>query len=134
MKSLAKVVALLSVASLMLSIDLLAQDQNPAHYTRPIPQCAHSQWDQTGATFYIVNSCNIRITVIFDSDGEMWGETTIQAGERQAQEINGAFSPTRQGVVSLFACPNDSQPVMPNGEQIWNRHYHGNYTCYVGAQ
>lgn len=123
-----------AVAALSLFASLLAaQDMNPTHYTRPIPQCAHYEWDQTGATFYIVNSCNIKITVIFDSDGQMWGETTIQPGVRQADEILGAFNPRQQGVISLFACPNDAQPVMPNGQQIWNTHYHGSYSCYVGA-
>jgi hypothetical protein len=96
-----------------------------------LPQCARTQYENQGATLWIVNSCNIAVTVELTSDsGNTWGQVDVGPSNRTAATIFGiGYSPRNDGTVYLFTCPKGSQPVLPNGSPFLARNYKGQFTC-----
>jgi hypothetical protein len=100
-------------------------------YVQAVQQCARTQYENQGATLWVVNSCNIAITVEFTSDsGNTWGQVDVGPSHRTAvSTIAMGYSPQKDGTVYLFACPKGSQPVLPNGSYFLARNYKGQFRC-----
>jgi hypothetical protein len=112
------------------ALDLSARPRPQVNqYVSGVPQCSGSASE--GANYYLTNRCNIKVTIVFTSDGDFWGEVSIAPGQRQLTSSMGIDDPRRSGRISLYTCPGDSHPVRPDGSQF-NRNYHGPYTCYAG--
>jgi hypothetical protein len=105
-----------------------------SRFIKGVPQCATTQYQTQGvATLWIVNSCNIAVTVQLTSDsGNAWGQTDVGPSSRAAfAEAGIGYNPRTDGVLHLFTCPKGSDPVMPNGKPFWSRNYKGEFTCLL---
>jgi hypothetical protein len=103
-----------------------------SRFIRGIPQCTRTQYQSQGASLWLLNSCNVPVTVEFTSDsGHTWGQAAVvNAGSRVELTTFGiGYDPRKDGNVYLFTCPNGSQPVMPNGNAFLPRNYKGEFTC-----
>ncbi len=102
------------------------------HFVNGLPQCTRTQFEYQGATLWIVNNCNVNVTVGLTSDsGNTWGQVDVGPNSRTAATIFGiGYSPKKDGTVYLFTCPKGSQPVLPNGNPSMPRNYKGQYTCH----
>jgi len=100
-------------------------------YIKGVPQCTRTQYDNQYARLWIVNSCNIAVTVEFTSDsGNTWGQADVGPSDRTEVRAFGiGYSPRKDGTVYLFTCPKSSQPVLPNGSPFLARNYRGQFTC-----
>jgi hypothetical protein len=108
------------------AIGLAAQPapQEENQYVRGVPQCGQSQYDNRG-NFYLINTCNIKVTITFTSNGIAWGTTSVAPGERQLTETIGLADQRSNGVISIYTCPGDSNPVLPNGQPFPGHNYRG---------
>lgn len=99
-------------------------------YLRGVPQCGHSEYDNSG-NWYLIDTCNIDVTITFTNSGNgmAWGESHLEAGERKLTESMGNASPRDNGTISLYTCPGTSTAVTPDGRPFPSNHYHGPYTC-----
>jgi hypothetical protein len=102
-----------------------------SRFTSGVPQCTRTQYENQGATLWIVNSCNIPVTVEMTSDsGNTWGQVDVGPNNRVAASIIGiGYSPQKDGTIYLFTCPKGAQPVLPNGNAFLARNYKGQFTC-----
>jgi hypothetical protein len=131
MKKLLSALSALVFLSALTFPQLDAQDQNPEHYVRGIPQCVHYEW--TKSSLNLVNTCNTTANVVFTSQGPVWGQTSVAPGGRAAIESTVIFNPRETGEIWMYPCPDQAQPVRPDGSQIGDPHYHGAYRCYTGG-
>lgn len=106
--------------------DLAAAPTPQVQYVRAIPQCGRTQY--VGSDYFVLNTCNIKVTITVTSDGPLWGTAILDPGERQLFSGMGIDSPRKSGVISLYTCPGYATPVTPDGRQL-TRNYHGAYTC-----
>jgi hypothetical protein len=101
--------------------------QTNSRFVRPVSNCARSGYEGDGA-FMIENVCNINIVVFYTSRGDIWGGMPIGPGSHSRTAYNGQ-AVERVGGVSIYACPEDSTPVRPDGSEM-GPHYTGReYTC-----
>jgi len=112
----------------------IAQNTAPAssRFIEGLPQCTTTQYETQGvATLWIVNRCNVAVTVELTSDsGNTWGQTDVGASSRTAfAEAGIGYNPYKDGTLHLYTCPKGSQPVQPNGNPWLPRNYRGEYTC-----
>jgi hypothetical protein len=107
----------------------VASISQDAQFVRGVPQCGSSQYDNRG-NFYLMNRCNIKITITFTNqfNGLAWGTASVPPGTRQLTESMGNASPRENGTIWLYACPGTSTAVAPDGRPFGN-HYNGAYTC-----
>jgi hypothetical protein len=100
-------------------------------YDRGLNQCTRTQYDPSVAALYIVNSCNVAVTVDFTSNsGNAWGEANIGPNSRGSVATFGmGYDPRRDGAVWLFTCPKGDTPVMPGGNPWMSHNYRGDYLC-----
>ncbi len=130
------------VASSNLEIDAAADNQtvtatpqnaasSSARFTNGVPQCTRTEYENSNATLWIVNSCDIAVTVELTSDsGNTWGQRDVGPNNRTAATVFGiGYSPQKDGRVYLFTCTKGSQPVLPNGSPFLSRNYKGQFTC-----
>jgi hypothetical protein len=100
-------------------------------YVRGLSQCTRTQYENQGGTLWIVNNCNVPVTVQLTSDsGNTWGQVDVSPNNRAAASMMGmGYNPRKDGTVYLFTCPKGSQPVLPNGSFFLARNYKGQFTC-----
>jgi hypothetical protein len=117
------------LASLFCLVVLHSTVHAQTQYVRGVPQCGHSEYDNSG-NWYLIDTCNIDVTITFTNSGNgpAWGQSHVAAGQRQLTESMGNASPRENGTISLFTCPGTSTAVTPDGRPFGN-HYHGEYTC-----
>jgi hypothetical protein len=100
------------------------------HFLSGLPQCTRTQYEP--GDLWIVNSCNVAVTVAFTSDsGNIWGlKPDIAPGARSNIASMGFYNPQKDGRVYLFTCPKGASPVMPDGDPFSSlRLYKGQFTC-----
>jgi hypothetical protein len=111
----------------------IAQNITPgsSRLIKGVPQCTTTQYQTQGvATLWIVNRCNIAVTVKLTSDsGNAWGQMDVGPSSRAAFSEGGIGYSPRDGTLHLFTCPKGSQPVLPNGNPWISNNYRGEYTC-----
>jgi hypothetical protein len=107
-----------------------SNSQGP-QYVQGLSRCTRTQYDNQGGTLWIVNNCDIPVTVQLTSDsGNTWGQVDVSPNNRTAAFTMGiGYSPQKDGTVYLFTCPKGSQPVLPNGSPFLARNYKGQFTC-----
>jgi hypothetical protein len=114
---------------------LVTSAQFPLHaqvqYVEGVPQCGRYEIDSQKGDFSLINACNTEVYIQWTSDGDLWGAANVAPGQRQLETTMGIPSTRGSGVISLYVCPANTSPVMPNGQAIWNRHYHGSYRCQL---
>lgn len=108
-----------------------AGDTPSSHFVSGVPRCTRTEYQYQNATLWIVNSCNIPVTVELTSDsGNTWGQVDVAPGNRTAATMFGiGYSPRKDGTVYLFTCPKGFQPVLPDGSPFLARNYKGEFTC-----
>jgi hypothetical protein len=93
-----------------------------------VPQCTRTLYES--GNLWIVNSCNIAVTVRFTNDnGPFWGLTDVGPNNRSMISGMGLYDPRKNGNVYLFACRKGSSAVMPNGDGSWGTNYKALFTC-----
>lgn len=101
-------------------------------YVEGMPQCARTQYEYQGASLFIVNTCNVPISVVYTSDsGNTWGES-VNVSPGSSTEVTAfgmGYNPQTDGRVWLYTCPNGTQPVMPDGNFFLPHNYKGAYSC-----
>jgi hypothetical protein len=127
MKRIPHTILLASLLCLVVLVHSTVRAQT--QYVRGVPQCGHSEYDNSG-NWYLIDTCNIDVTITFTNSGNgaAWGQAHIGAGQRELTETMGNANPRDNGTISLFTCPGTSTAVTPDGRQFGN-HYHGEYTC-----
>jgi hypothetical protein len=108
---------------------------NEGRFVSGNPGCTRWEYSEHDGAYYVTNSCGETVDVSFTSQtGNMWGEGTVAAGQRQAIGIFGmSGTPSTNGELWLYTCPNNSSAVMSNGNVFWSHTYHGAYTCHKGG-
>jgi hypothetical protein len=107
-----------------------SNSQGP-QYIQGLSQCTRKQYESQGGILWIVNNCNVSVTVQLTSDsGNTWGQVDVSPNNRAAASTMGmGYSPRKDGTVYLFTCPKGSQPVLPDGSPFLARNYKGQFTC-----
>jgi hypothetical protein len=107
------------------------QQQQANHYVEGYPQCVVHEYQTNGGTTYLINRCNMALTVKWTSDsGVSWGQTDIGPNARVMIASAGIGYSRRDGNIWTFACPAGTQPVDVNGSPWLPNNYKGGYRCY----
>jgi hypothetical protein len=108
---------------------------NETRFVSGTPGCTRWEYSESGGAYYVTNSCGDAVDVRWTSQtGNMWGEATVGAGQRQAIGIFGmSGTPRTNGQLWLFTCPRNSSAVMSDGNVFWSQTFHGAYTCLKGG-
>jgi len=96
-----------------------------------LPQCTRTEYENSDASLYIVNNCDVPVTVQFTSDsGNFWGGGDIRAHGKNEQTAFGiGYKPSKDGKVYLFTCPQGTAVETPDGNAFLPRNYTGQYIC-----
>jgi len=100
--------------------------QNP-NSVKPVPDCSRPEIENS--TLFIVNSCNITVSAVYTSSGDLWGGSLIGPGQHHrtgysSQAVN------RVGGVSVYTCPGYATPEEPDGAPIINNYTGREYRCH----
>jgi hypothetical protein len=116
----------------LISLALLAGTAIAQDSVKPVPGCGAPQIQD--GTLFIVNSCNITVSVTYTSLDDVWGGTLIGPGQ-SARTAYSAEAVNRVGGVHVYTCPGYGTPVQPDGSPIMAGNYTGSvYGCHGSAQ
>jgi hypothetical protein len=114
---------------------LAAQSATPpsqtGERTQGVANCTHTLYDAKSANLWIVNTCDIPLTVAMTSaSGNISGQRDVAANTKAvATSMALGYKPRRDGRVYLFPCPKGYEPVLPNGNPLPARNYKGSFMC-----
>jgi hypothetical protein len=107
-------------------VDVLAPPQGNSGYVRPVPECGRQEFKDN--TLFIVNICDINVTVFYTSSGDVSGGMLLGPGEHGRTGFS-SEAVQRVGGVDIYTCPGDATPLDLNGRAM-STHYKGAYLCH----
>jgi hypothetical protein len=111
------------ITTVLLTGMVVAQNSS----VKPVPDCGRPEIEN--GTLFIVNSCNITVSAVYTSSGDLWGGSLIGPG----QHLRTAYSSeavNRVRGVSVYTCPGYATPEEPDGAPIINHYTGREYRCH----
>jgi hypothetical protein len=106
--------------------DMMAPAQGNSGYVRPVPECGRQEFRDN--TLFIVNTCDINVTVFYTSSGDVSGGMPLGPGEHGRTGFSSEAA-QHVGGVDIYTCPGDATPLDLNGTAM-STHYKGAYLCH----